>query len=285
MEFCIAMEPLVTVIIPAYNHEKYIEECLESVINQTYPNLEIIVINDGSKDNTDSIIRRFVALKSRNITYLSKENEGLCKTLNIGLEMTHGKYVSFIASDDAWLPSRIEEGVLFLESNRNIGMVFSDAFFTNFNEKSALKYSEYKPKIKKLFKNSIQNSNIYEAMLVENIVLALTVLIRKECIDNVGIFDESLEFEDYDMWLRVTSKYPIAYIDKPLAFYRIHDSNISNSSKIMLKGALQSIRKQYRTGPVVMKKSKLALLIVKFVLTAIKNRAVKHTKIKSKRFY
>lgn len=282
MEFCIAMEPLVTVIIPAYNHEKYIEECLESVINQTFPNLEIIVINDGSKDNTDETIRRLIARKSRSITYLSKENEGLCKTLNLGLEMAHGKYLSFIASDDVWLPSRIEEGVLLLESNRNIGMVFSDAFFANFDEKSAVRYSEYKPKIKKLFKNSIQNSDIYEAMLVENIVLALTVLIRKECIDNVGIFDESLEYEDYDMWLRVSNKYPIAYIDKPLAFYRIHDNNVSNNSKIMLRGALQSIRKQYKSGPDAMKKSKRGLLFVKFVMTAIKNRTAKHIRIKSK---
>lgn len=265
-------KPLVTVIVPAYNHELYIEECLKSVINQTYPHLQVIVINDGSKDNTGYIIEKFIGVQGRPIEYLTKNNEGLCKTLNLGIELANGKYIAFIASDDMWLPSRIEEQVLFLEQNNNIGLVFSDAYFMRYDNPTTIKYSDYKPRIKKHFLNSIQNRNIYEALLVENIILSLTVLIRKECFEKVGFFDISLKYEDYDMWLRVCRQYPIAFIDKPLAYYRTHDSNLSNNTKIMLIGALQAIFKQYKQHPIRRRPIKAAVLLTKFMFTIVKNR-------------
>ena len=145
--------PLVSVIVPEYNQEKYIEECLNSVVNQTYENLQIIVFNDGSKDQTGLKIEQFLKTQNRKIEYISKENEGLCKTLNRGLRMTKGEYVAIIASDDMWLANKIEEQVRFLEENKNIGLVCSDALFLKGNTKTEGRYSDYKPKLNKYFKN------------------------------------------------------------------------------------------------------------------------------------
>jgi alpha-1,3-rhamnosyltransferase len=272
-------KPLVTVIIPAYNHESYIEDCLKSVVCQTYQHLQIIVLNDGSQDNTGGVIEKFIGLQNRQIEYITKNNEGLCKTLNMGIERAKGKYIAFIASDDMWLPNRIEEQVIFLEQNSSIGLVFADAYFMRYYEPTTLKYSDYKTRINQHFLNSIQNTNIYEALLVENIILALTVLIRKECFEKVGLFDVSLKYEDYDMWLRVSRHYPIAYIDKPLAYYRTHDSNISNNMKIMLTGALQAIFKQYKQLPLKRQPIKAFILFVQFMFTTLKNRIIKYINV------
>lgn len=274
------VNPLVTVIVPAYNHEKYIEDCLRSVVEQTYDNLEIIVFNDGSTDSTDLVIKNFINLSVREITYISKTNEGLCKTLNRGLKTSKGKYITLIASDDLWLPSKIEEQVRFLEANSNIGLLFSDAYFLVNEVKTLKKYSDYKTRLKKLFKNSIQNANIYESLLSDNVILALTVMVRNECFTTVGFFDESLKYEDYDMWLRISKHYPIAYIDQVLAYYRVHDTNVSNNASLMLVGALQSILKQFKEKPLKNQPIKLFIISFKFIFTALKNRIFKNISIR-----
>lgn len=110
-------KPLVTVIVPAYNHENYIEDCLKSIVTQSYDNMQIIVFNDGSKDKTDFVIEKIIEENKRKIEYVSKENEGLCKTLNKGLAMAKKEYVLTIASDDIWLPNKIKEQVNFFEVN------------------------------------------------------------------------------------------------------------------------------------------------------------------------
>jgi len=123
------MKKLVSVIIPAYNHENYILECLESVINQTYVNMQLIIVNDGSQDDTERIINEYIENKNfDNIEFYSKENEGLCKTINFGLKKVKGDYVAILASDDLWKSDKIERQVSFLEENKNIALVYSDTY-------------------------------------------------------------------------------------------------------------------------------------------------------------
>jgi alpha-1,3-rhamnosyltransferase len=272
--------PLVTVIIPAYNHEKYIEECLNSVCAQTYNNLQIIVINDGSKDNTGNIIRKFIEDRDAKIEYIEKENEGICKTLNLGLLKANGKYIALLASDDFWMPTRVEEQVMFLERNEyenklKIGLVYTDAYFVKGNTITQSKYSDYKPGIRKYFTDSIQNRNLFDILMVDNIIIALTVLIRKECFDKVGNFDISLKCEDLDMWLRISKEYEIAYIDKPLAYYRIHGTNVSGSASVMIRENLKTIAKQFKSYPLKRKPLKAIILFFRFCARKIINKIVK----------
>src|SRR5574341_12560 len=124
--------PIVSVIIPSYNHEKYVEECIDSVMRQTYPNIELIVIDDGSSDNSDSVIRKSLEKHCHKFRYIRKLNEGVPKTLNLGLKLSSGKYVSIIASDDVMLPQKTEKEVdVFLKSDDNVGMVYSDSIAMN----------------------------------------------------------------------------------------------------------------------------------------------------------
>lgn len=267
------MKPLVTVIVPVYNHERYIGECLDSIAGQNYHNIEVIIINDGSTDSSALVIERWLHHNADiSVKYINKKNEGLCNTLNVALSLAQGEYIAFIASDDVWLPTRLERQVAFLEDNKNIGLVFADAYFIKGYDKTTVKYSHYKPDIPRRYLNCIQNANIYESLLVSNSILSLTVLVRRECVTNVGSFDPTLKYEDYDMWLRIARRYPVAYIDDPLAYYRIHESNFSNDSIVMLIGAIQSIRKQHRDVSFPFGRFKRTILFVGFLFFALKNR-------------
>jgi glycosyltransferase involved in cell wall biosynthesis len=271
------MDKLVSVIIPAYNHQNYIVECIESVLNQTYTNIQLIVINDGSKDNTAEVVRNYINENNLvNIEFFSNHNQGLCKTLNFGIKKSKGDYIAILASDDSWLPRKIEEQISLLESNIAIGLVYSDAYIIGGNVKTTHKYSDYKPSIKKKFLNSIQNVNVYKSLLIENFVLASTVLMRKSVIDNIGDFDVNLLFEDYDMWLRITKKYPISYIDQPLGYYRMHNSNMSNSKKIMLKGTRQILSKHLNDESTVGKPRLKLMIYIRFYFRSIINLYMKN---------
>ena len=114
--------PVVSVIIPTYNHAMYIERTLESVFQQTYKNYEIIVIDDGSTDNTQEVIKSY----ENKITYICKENEGTAKSRNLGLKIAKGKYVAFLDSDDLWMPQKLELQVTLLDKNIDIGLVCTD---------------------------------------------------------------------------------------------------------------------------------------------------------------
>jgi glycosyltransferase involved in cell wall biosynthesis len=266
--------PLVSVIIPAYNHELYIEEALQSVIDQTYPNIELIVINDGSTDKTAEIIQKFVDNhKDFNMQFINKKNEGVCETLNKGIEMSKGEYISFLASDDLWLPNKISVQVEYMERNRKTGMVFSDAMFILYNDRTDIKWSDYKPELKKYFKNGMVNDvDLYYLLLTRPLIPALTVLVRKSVINKVGLFDKNLVYEDNDMWLRIAREYPIAYIDIPLAYYRLHNTNVSNDASFMLKGMMQTVHKHFRMEPLKSRPIKRFIIFNTLVFNLAVNR-------------
>jgi alpha-1,3-rhamnosyltransferase len=270
--------PLVSVIIPAYNHEMYIEEALQSVINQTYKNIQLIVINDGSTDGTGAVIVNFIKKNDKfNIEYFSKPNEGICRTFNKGLELAKGKYIALLASDDMYASDKTEKQLRLMEENANIGLVFSDHYFVRFNQVTQIKATDYKPSTKRCFVNNIQNVNMYEKLLTENIIPALTVLIRKECFDKVGGFDNDLQREDYDMWLRISKEFPIAFIDEPLAYYRIHDSNLSHTAVGFntFKIIMATMKKQYNDSPLKHQYFKRKYLFLKLWYTLMKNRLLR----------
>lgn len=273
--------PLVSVIIPAYNHELYIEEALQSVVNQTYSNIELIVINDGSKDRTAEIIEKFIqSNKNANIQFINKQNEGVCKTLNKGLEIATGEYIALLASDDVWLTDRVTIQLEFMENNKNVGMVFSDAWFLRFNNKTDIKWSDYKPGINRYFKNGIQNTDMYRLLLTQPVIPALTVMLRKHVLNEIGFFDENLVYEDDDMWLRIAQQYPIGYVNIPLALYRLHSSNISNNTWFMIKGMVQTIRKHLRIEPLKNQPIVKFLIVSRLFLNIIINRLKKLFRLK-----
>lgn len=225
--------PLVTVIVPCYNHERYVTETIESIVNQTYENIELIVIDDGSKDNSVNIIQKLA--NKYGFTFIHRANKGLSATLNEGLKLSKGKYFSAIASDDILMAEKIEKQVEFMELNPEYGMCYGKiVYFENAIENT----SEYL--------NSSKQGWVFDDLLIDgSFIPAPSAFIRKKVFDIVGGYDETLWIEDWDMWLKIAQKFQVGYVDEYLAYYRRHDTNISNQTLKMYE-AEKIILNKYR---------------------------------------
>jgi len=208
-------KPLVSVVVPSYNHEKYVKETIVSILNQTYKNIEIIVIDDGSKDNSVNIIQDLS--DEYGFTFIHRANKGLSATLNEGIDLSKGKYFCVCASDDIFLPIKIEKEVEFMESHPEYSMCHSNIMITD-----GIKTNKVDRKR--------DHELGFEDLLFANEIAAPSVMLRKDVFDIVGCYDESLYVEDWDMWLRIANEgLRIGFIDDYLAIYRIHSTNISKN--------------------------------------------------------
>tara|TARA_B100000787_G_C16198685_1_gene302924 strand:+ start:3068 stop:3961 length:894 start_codon:yes stop_codon:yes gene_type:complete len=207
--------PLVSIVIPSYNHEKYIEETIISVMEQTYNNIELIVIDDGSTDNSREVIEK--CLIKYSFKFVKKKNEGLIKTLIYGLELITGKYYQALASDDIIYKEKIEKQVNFLESKSEYAMVYSDC--NRFYEKLNLKIKASKD-------YNFRGGDIFNEIYTSYFSIpALTVLIKSDIIKSYGYLGE-FKVEDWILWNRISFSNKIGFIDEPLALYRIHENNM-----------------------------------------------------------
>lgn len=219
---------LVSVIIPAYNHGLYIENCLDSVINQTYENIELIILNDGSVDDThdkiigykDKLIKRF-----KRFEYINKKNEGVCRTLNLGLNISKGKYIIPFASDDIMYSERIQKQISFMEDNNYYGMIYTDGYYI---ESDDYLYADRKYEDNLLFSKNMNftSGKLFDFMLSNAFLIPTpSICIKRECYTKVGGYDESLLWEDADMFIRISKYYQIGYIKEPLVLHRLHKDN------------------------------------------------------------
>lgn len=227
----------VSVIIPAYNKADLTVETVESVLSQTYKNIEVIVIDDGSTDNTRERLLPF----TDKIKYVYKENGGACSARNVGVKLSAGEYIGFIDCDDLYLPEKVRKSVDYLEKNHDCGFVHTAAYFINKNGEVVSKYSH---------PQSRQRRRVYERLLNRNFICNSTVIIRRECLDKVGMFDESVFTPaDWDMWLRLAREYCLGYIDEPLTKYRVSGSFIFNNLDLAEKEELQVVSKSFQYDP------------------------------------
>lgn len=227
--------PLVTVIAICYNHEPYVKECLESIHSQTYPNVQLIIMDDSSTDDSVEVILKWKNTNDPNCLFIAhKTNQGLCKTINEALEIANGKYVSIISTDDLWLDNFIEQYVgIFEAGSENIGIVYGDSFLI---DESGNIISG-----RKHIRECKIGSNVYKELLMENFIMANAVLIRRRCFEKVGVYDETLYFEDYDMWLRIAQVFDFAYCCNTLAKRRKLNTSMSSSNPEKMKISLSLI--------------------------------------------
>lgn len=202
---------MISIIIPCYNAEKTIERCLESVINQTYKNIEIIVINDGSVDRTDSIIKRYTT--DKRIKYYNRSNHGIGKTRNFGIEKANGKYITFLDSDD-YLPNDAIDNLYKLAQKNKLDLVVSDYYVDNKNIKSE--------KIKSFPITNVKNN----PNLIFDINLApWNKLYKKELIENIK-FEENLKYEDAPFVIEsIIKAKKIGKLDKETYYYVVNPNS------------------------------------------------------------
>lgn len=198
---------LVSIIVPCFNSAKFLDECLNSVYNQTYSNWEVIIVNDGSTDNTDSILEKWINIDQR-FKYIKKENSGVAKTRILGIQNSKGKYLLPLDADDYISPTFLEKTVTVLDNDLNIEVVFSD-----------VQLFGVKTEIFKLEKYSLKY------LLQKNCIVS-TALFRKETYDKVGGYCADLRsLEDWDLWISILKNGGEIYkINEVLFYYRTHSS-------------------------------------------------------------
>lgn len=239
-------QPLISLIISAYNHEAYIEECLESIMNQTYRNIELILYNDGSKDNTHA---KILGLQSRleerfpSFQYINKDNEGVSKNFNLGIKKAKGKYIKTFASDDFLFENAIEILVNALENEPYFDIAYADGYYV-YAEKEALNEVDLTKCTKFSEKANYISGNIHDYLYdILPHMSTWTVLFRKECFDKYGLYDENLRCEDMDIYLRFSKECRFLYLDENIAIHRLHDKNAGYIPDIMITSVEQMIEK------------------------------------------
>lgn len=224
------MNPLVSVIIPVYNSKNTIEKTLDSVINQTYQKIEVILIDDGSTDGSTEIMRKYIE-KHKTVIFkiISKKNGGVSSARNRGIDESTGDYISFLDSDDIWLPKKIEHQVNIFLNNPKI-----DCLGTNMNGE----------KFKKMFGVKFDNlTRITPKMvLLKNFLCIQTTMIKKNVIKDIGYFYENQFNEDSNIIIRIANKYNCYLLNESYVIYIPNASGVSSRMWKMEKGELQNIK-------------------------------------------
>lgn len=198
--------PLVSVICLCYNHARFVEEAIESVLNQTYSNIQLIVVDDASTDNSIEVIQQLVK-KYPQIEFIPlPSNQGNCKAFNQGLARAKGEFLIDLATDDVLLPIRIEEGVKSLQkSGKEFGVHFSDAeIISESGERISLHSTRFPH-------NTIPQGDLYKELISRYFICPPTVMFTREVINHIGGYDETLTYEDFDFWVRSSRKFKYVY--------------------------------------------------------------------------
>ncbi|MBI2604804.1 MAG: glycosyltransferase [Deltaproteobacteria bacterium] len=210
--------PLVSVVIPTYNRRAYIANTVRSVLNQTFGDFEVLVSDDGSTDGTEDVMAE---ITDPRVKYVKRPHAGRPAIVrNHAIRRAQGKYVAFLDSDDLWIPRKLELQVEMARRNPDAGIVY--ALSRNFSVQDWKGItSPYR------FKRA---GEVYHYLLFYNFISIPTVFVPRKVLDDVGLFDEDAKFravEDYELWLRIAAKYPVAFHDGVVAYYRLHSANIS----------------------------------------------------------
>jgi glycosyltransferase involved in cell wall biosynthesis len=243
--------PSVTAMVMCYNHARFVTECLESVRAQNYPNLELIINDDASQDDSVEVIKQWLAKTDIRHRFLrSEKNQGLCRSLNRALSQAQGKYISGIAADDAWLPGKLLTQVEMLEQlPASVGVVYSDAF--QMDEQGRVLPERFIEAHRSF--STMPTGNLQALLWGGNFIPPMTTLVRRECYQAVGLFDESLYYEDWDMWLRIARQFEFAYSEHVSAKYRLVSTSMIRSqysriNQCMCQVCLKHLRQGYLRG-------------------------------------
>jgi glycosyltransferase involved in cell wall biosynthesis len=214
-------QPLVSVIVPVYNGVDYLEEAVKSVLSQTYTDVELILVDDCSTDDSRDLIQQLASTDPRVQYQFAAENGGPARSRNIGMAKASGGLIAFLDADDVWLPKKLEIQVQAFAESEEIGLICTNTRLLI--DGAAEPHGQLKEK-------EICNGNVsLKTYVLDGVPIATSsVMIRKECIETCGEFQDSYRIiDDYVMWLRICQRYHIRILRDPLVLYRVHGNNIS----------------------------------------------------------
>ena len=230
--------PTISVIIPAYNAERTIVKTIQSVLQQTFSDFEIIAIDDGCTDRTLELLQN---IEDNRLKTFSYKNGGLPVARNRGITRATGEFISFIDADDLWTPNKLELQLAALQQNSMAGVAYSwTAYFMDGQEESIFPY-----------KPVFFEGNVYDKLLVNNIVSnGSNILVRKQAIESVGKFETTLKScEDWDFYIRLAAKWHFALVPKHQILYRQSSNAMTSKVEVMEQEALRVIERAYQSAP------------------------------------
>jgi glycosyltransferase involved in cell wall biosynthesis len=210
--------PLVSIIIPVYNRAGMIAHTLRSVLDQSFSDFEIIVVDDGSTDATPQVVDAFP------VRYLRQSNQGASVARNTGIEAARGRYISLLDSDDCLIDGSLESRVAVLEKYPDVGLAYGQILTIDDQGRDLGPYPGQSP-------HSVIRTGIEELheILYQNHIPTSAVMVRKSCLDKVGLFNTALRSaEDLELWVRVCTEFRTAYIARPMVKWRVHDNRMTN---------------------------------------------------------
>lgn len=226
--------PLVSVVLPTYNRARLLRRAVKSVLDQTYPNFELIVVDDCSTDGTEGVVKGFQDDRIRYIRH--EKNQGAPITRNTGIRAAKGKYIAFQDSDDVWYSTKLEKQVnAFNSAPIDLGVIYT-SFWLIDNDKETMVPSS-------LVKHT--EGKIHNALLAMNFVSLSSAIVKKECFVNVGMFENIPRFQDWELWLRISKYYSFKHLREPLVkVYRQSDS-ISRNTDVLISARKYILSKYY----------------------------------------
>jgi len=225
--------PLVSVIIPTYNRALLLGRAIQSILNQTYQNFEIIIVDDCSNDDTEKVVKRFYDERVRYIRH--KERKGAAAARNTGIKAARGEYVAFQDSDDEWLSEKLEKQIrAFKNGSSDLGVVYTSLWQIGNGRKTYIPSSDIKQK----------EGNIHDVLLETNFISTPTAVVKKKCFERAGMFDENLpRVQEWDLWIRISKHYRFRHIDEPLVnAYLQHDSISRNMNALIVARKYISVK-------------------------------------------
>lgn len=228
----------VDVIIPAYNTAKYLAAALDSVMAQTFDDWRILLVDDGSTDNTAEVVAPYLDRLGPKIKYIRQENRGLPAARNTAIRASDAELLALLDADDVWLPNRLADSVAAMAQRPQAGLAYGLVTLIDSEGKTGTTFAG-NPKF--------VEGNIAPQIYMRKVELPCpTITFRRSAVDEAGMFDETMRAtEDRDLWLRIALKYEVAFVPKVLAYYRISSSSMSADPQRMLQAQLRFIRKHY----------------------------------------
>jgi len=229
------INPTVSVIIPTYNRAPLIGRAIQSVLDQTYQDFELIVVDDGSKDDTEDIVTK---INDARIIYVRHErNKGAHAARNTGIAMARGEYIAFQDSDDVWLPEKLERQIqAFKIATENVGVVYTGFWRIEGDKKTYIP----SPKLQRL------EGDIHNELLRDNFVGTPVAVIKRECFAKAGVFDEGLPcLEDWELFIRISKYYPFKCINEPLLISYFTSESVNSCLEASISARLYILEKHY----------------------------------------
>jgi glycosyltransferase involved in cell wall biosynthesis len=218
----------VTVVLTCYNGARWISGAIESILGQTYEDFELIIVDDGSTDNSKEIVASHLC--NERVRYIYQENRGFSAAVNKGIKKSSGDLIGFIGQDDLWVPHKLELQAKYLREHKDVDLVHSNYCSIDPDERIIgmrdVKVPSFSSKKK-----------VVEQLFLDNFIGFETVLLKRKCFDEVGFFDERMVgYSDHDMWLRIAGSFNIGYLDLPLVKKRQHEFQLS---KVRIEAVLK----------------------------------------------